>query len=184
MSAAPVLIQQGLDNVFRTCGTDTGQGTLGADVAVKNLRLKRAYVVDDSTDYGRVQLADGFARQFAANGGKVVGRAHTLSNQATFKTVAAKIKAAKPSVVYYGGTYRAGAYLLMRLRRVGVKCQFVDGSGLCDSAFVPTVGQANAKEVLATATTPRRLRCRRATRRAGSTCLAPGPHGYPWTLTR
>jgi branched-chain amino acid transport system substrate-binding protein len=151
MSAAPVLTQQGLDNVFRTCGTDTGQGTLGADVAVKNLRLKRAYVVDDSTDYGRAQLANRFAKQFAANGGKVVGRAHASRSQTNFKTIAAKIKAAKPSVVYYGGTYRAGAYLLMRLRRIGVKAQFVGGSDLCDSAFVPTAGQANAKGVLATA---------------------------------
>ena len=151
MSAAPVLTQQGLDNVFRTCGTDTGQGSLGADVAVKNLRLKRAYVVDDSTDFGRVQLANGFAKRFAANGGSVVGRAHTSSNQTTFKAVAAKIKAAKPSVVYYGGTPNSGAYLLRRLRSIGVKCQFVGGSGPYDSAFVSIAGEANAKGVLATA---------------------------------
>jgi branched-chain amino acid transport system substrate-binding protein len=150
MSAAPVLTQQGLDNVFRACGVDTGQGTLGADVAVKNLRLKRAYVVDDSTDYGRVQLANGFAKRFVTNGGSVAGRAHTLRNQTNFRTVAAKIKAAKPTVVYYGGTYNAGAYLLRRLRSIGVKCQFVGGSGLYDSAFVSTAGGANAERVLAT----------------------------------
>jgi branched-chain amino acid transport system substrate-binding protein len=149
MSTAPILTQQHLDNVFRTCGTDTGLGKLGADVAVRNLRLKRAYIVDDSTTYGRHDLADGFAKRFTANGGTVAGRAHTSSTQVDFRTLAARIKSLKPSVVYYGGSYRSGAHLLRRLRRIGVKCQYIGGSWMRDSAFITTAGGAVASGALA-----------------------------------
>jgi branched-chain amino acid transport system substrate-binding protein len=148
MSTTPDLNPQGLNNVFRACGIDTGMGTLAADVATKNLRLKRAYIVDDSTQYGRRSLADRFGSRFIANGGKVVGRAHTSRTQVNFRTLAAKIKSKKPSVVYYGGSSKSGAYLLRRLRRIGVKCQYI-GSGLRDSAFVGTAG-TQAEGVLST----------------------------------
>lgn len=149
MSTTPELNPQGLNNVFRTCGVDTGMGTLAADVAVKNLRLKRAYVVDDSTQYGRYTLGDRFGKRFISNGGKVIGRAHTSRTQVNFRALAARIKSKKPSVVYYGGSYKSGAYLLRRLRRIGVKCQYIT-SGLRDSAFVGTAGSVS-EGVLSTA---------------------------------
>jgi branched-chain amino acid transport system substrate-binding protein len=151
MSADPVLTQQGRTNVFRTCGVDTGQGTLGADLAVKNLRLKRAYIVDDSTKTGRYDLADSFGRRFVANGGKVVGRAHTKKTQIDFRSLSAKIKAKKPTVVYYGGSAKAGAHLLRRLRRIGVKAQYVGGSGLYNSTFLSTAARPYSEGVFATA---------------------------------
>jgi branched-chain amino acid transport system substrate-binding protein len=151
MSSSPGLTQQGLNNVFRTCGTDTGQGTLGANVAVKNLRLKRAYIVDDSSQTGRYDLADSFRKRFIANGGRVVGRTHTRSTQVNFKKLAAKIKSTKPSVVYYGGSAKAGANLLWRLRKIGVKCQYMGGSGLYSSTFLSTAARPNSEGALATA---------------------------------
>jgi branched-chain amino acid transport system substrate-binding protein len=151
MSSSPGLTQEGLNNVFRTCGTDTGQGILGANVAVKNLRLKRAYIVDDSGQYGRYDLADSFGKRFIANGGKVVGRAHTWSTQVDFRKLSASIKKKNPSVVYYGGSAKAGANLLRRLRRIGVKCQYIGGSGLYNSTFLSTAARPYSEGALATA---------------------------------
>jgi branched-chain amino acid transport system substrate-binding protein len=70
-STNPALTLQGFKNVFRVCTIDSVQGPVGADVAFKDFGLKSAVVVDDSTPYGE-GLAAEFAKQFEANGGKVL----------------------------------------------------------------------------------------------------------------
>ncbi len=82
-STNPALTQQGLTNVFRVCTTDAVQGPAAADYATKLLGFKTAYVVDDSTPYGE-GLAAEFAKQFAANGGTILGTEKTSDKDTDF----------------------------------------------------------------------------------------------------
>jgi branched-chain amino acid transport system substrate-binding protein len=149
MSTNPYLTQQGLNNVFRTCATDTGQGPFAADIAVRNLGLTRAYVVDDDTPYG-TSLADGFRIRFAANGGKYLGTTHTSDTTTNFKSLIKKIKKKKPNVIYYGGIYNAGGLFARQLRNAGVKAQLIGGDGLYDLNFISLAGSKGANGVIAT----------------------------------
>ena len=149
ISTDPVLTQRGLNNVFRTCGTDPMQGSYAADVVSRNLRLTRAYVVNDSTSYGKA-LASAFSKQFVARGGKVVGKANTSFSSRNFSALVKKIKAAKPTVVYYGGLYMAGGPLAKQLKAKGVNATFVGPDGLLVPEFVSLAGKSAAAGTIST----------------------------------
>lgn len=149
ISTNPALTQQGLNNVFRTCATDAGQGPYAADIVVKHLRLTRVYVVDDTTPYG-TGLSSGFAKRLKADGVKVLAAvAHTSYKQTNFSALVQKIKAKKPTIVYYGGIYPAGGLLARQLKKAGVKALFVGGDGVLDPTFVTVAGKNAAEGALA-----------------------------------
>ena len=147
-STNPALTQQGLDNVFRDVGTDAGQGIYAADICVRNLRLTKAYVVDDSTPYG-AGLASKFGWRLKKDGGKVVGSAKTSDADTDFKRLVKKIKAKNPQVVFYGGIYNAGAIFTKQLKAKLPNVQILGADGLFDTQFVKIAGASKASGALA-----------------------------------
>lgn len=148
MSTNPYLTQQGLNNVFRTCATDAGQGKFVADKVVKNLRLNKACIVDDSTPYGE-GLASAFKARFKADGGTVLKSYKTSDKDTDFRALVAKVKAKKPTVIFYGGIYNAGGIFARQLKKKGVEATFVGGDGLQDSEFVRLAGKTQAAGAMA-----------------------------------
>ncbi len=148
-SSMGALTTLGLKNVFRTCASDGAQGTYAAETVVRNFRLTRVFVVNDSTPYG-AGLASTFAKRFAALGGKVVGTAKTGSADEAFAALVTKIKAARPTVVFYGGVYNSGALLAKQLKAKGVTATFAGGDGFLASEFVTIAGRNAANGTLAT----------------------------------
>jgi branched-chain amino acid transport system substrate-binding protein len=143
------LTQMGYHNYFRVCTIDSVQGPVGADYASKVAGKKAAFVVDDSTVYG-VGLADAWQKQFAADGGKLLGREKTSDKDTDFKALVTKIKATNPDIIYYGGVYNAGALLSKQLKDGGVKAPMMGGDGLFDPAYIKLAGAAEASGDLAT----------------------------------
>lgn len=144
ISTNPQLTAQGFDNIFRVCTIDTVQGSFAADAAFKDLGFTKAFVVDDSTQYG-TGLADYFAEQFKTDGGTVTGREKTSDKDTDFKALVVKIKATNPDVVYYGGIYNSAALLAKQLRDAGVTAPLLGGDGLFDPQFVKLAGATNAE---------------------------------------
>jgi branched-chain amino acid transport system substrate-binding protein len=143
------LTTMGMANYFRVCTIDSVQGPAGADYAFKDASKKNAFVVDDSTVYG-TGLADEWAKQFEADGGKVAGREKTGDKDTDFKALVTKIKASSPDIVYYGGIYNSGALLSKQLKEGGVAVPLMGGDGLYDAEFIKLAGAANAKGDLCT----------------------------------
>ena len=148
-STNPALTQQGLKNVFRVCTTDAVQGPAAADYATKLLSFKSAYVVDDSTPYGE-GLASEFAKQFAADGGKIAGTAKTSDKDTDFNALVTKIKGTDADLIYYGGIYNAGALLAKQAKDAGLKAPLMGGDGLYDPKFVELAGATQAEGDFAT----------------------------------
>jgi len=148
-STNPALTQQGLANVFRVCTTDAVQGPAAADYATKLLGFKTAYVIDDSTPYGE-GLAAEFAKQFAANGGKVLGTAKTSDKDTDFNALVTKMKGLSPELIYYGGIYNAGALLTKQAKEAGMKAPLMGGDGLYDAEFIKLAGGTAAEGDFAT----------------------------------
>jgi len=143
------LTQMGMTNYFRVCTVDSVQGPVAADYAFKTAGIKVAYVVDDSTVYG-TGLADEWAKQFTADGGKVVAREKTGDKDTDFKALVSKIKAGNVGIVYYGGIYNSGALLSKQLKEGGVAVPLMGGDGIFDPEFIKLAGAANAEGDLAT----------------------------------
>lgn len=138
------LTQMGMTNYFRVCTNDAVQGAQGADYAFKDAGKKSAYVVDDSTVYG-VGLADEWSKQFAVDGGELLGREKSTDKDKDFKALVSKIKAANPEMVFYGGIYNSGALLSKQLKEGGVKVPMMAGDGIYDPEYIKLAGVENAK---------------------------------------
>ncbi len=141
----PALTTQGFNNVFRTCTIDSVQGPAGAEAMFGDkVGAKVAVVVDDSTPYGE-GLCDEFAKKFEELGGTVAFREKTSDKDSDFNALSTKIKAANPDVIYYGGTYNAGALLSKQISAAGVKAPVMGGDGLYDPEYINLAGASGAE---------------------------------------
>jgi branched-chain amino acid transport system substrate-binding protein len=131
----PALTLQGLNNIFRVCTIDSVQGPMGADAAYEKVGARKVVIIDDSTPYGE-GLASEFAKEFKAKGGTVLFAEKTSDKDSDFNALVTKIKGAGPDVVYYGGTYNAGALLSKQMSEAGVKAPLMGGDGLFDPQFI------------------------------------------------
>lgn len=140
----PTLTEQGFNNIFRTCTVDNVQGSFAADKAAKDLGYKRAVVIDDSTPYGE-GLAKFFGEQFATDGGTVLFSEKTSDKDTDFTSLATRIRAANPDVIYYGGLYNSGALLTKQLKEAGVKAPLFGGDGFASPDYIKLAGGAAAE---------------------------------------
>ena len=145
----PALTQQGLNDVFRTCGTDASQGIYAADTILNNLRLRRAFVVDDASPYGTT-VGNAFSHRFGKSGGKVAGYASTSYSASKYSALVRKIKSKKPDVVYFGGTFELGSMLAEGLKKAGVNALFAGPDGLYTPEFILATGAKRAEGDMAT----------------------------------
>lgn len=137
------LTNMGMANYFRVCTVDSVQGPAAADYAYKVAGKRVAFVVDDATVYG-TGLADEWAKQFAADGGKVAGREKTTDKDTDFKALVTLIKSSGAEIVYYGGIYNSAALLSKQMKEGGVKVPLMGGDAIFDPEYVKLAGAANA----------------------------------------
>ncbi len=127
---------------FRIPANDVVQGKVDADYTVQTLNAKNVYVVDDTESYGK-GLADFFEQEFKSLGGNELGRDEISSSTTSqLPALVARIVAAKPDAVFYGGvTANGGGLLKAQLVQAGFTGPMVGGDGIAeDSAFLTQAG--------------------------------------------
>jgi branched-chain amino acid transport system substrate-binding protein len=148
-STNPKLTQQGFKNVFRVCTIDTVQGSFAGDFAIDTLGAKTVAVISDSTPYGD-GLADEFAKQFEARGGKTLSRDKIQLKDQDFKALITKIQGLNPDMIYFGGMYTEAALVSKQSKEAGLRIPVMGGDGLYTQQFVDIAGAANAEGDFAT----------------------------------
>lgn len=148
-STNPKLTQQGFKNVFRVCTIDTVQGSYAGDFAIDKLGAKSVALISDSTPYGD-GLADEFAKQFEARGGKVLSRDKIQLKDQDFKALVTKIQGLNPDMIYFGGMYTEAALVSKQSKEAGLRVPVMGGDGLYTQQFVDIAGAANAEGDIAT----------------------------------
>ena len=87
-----------------------------AKFAYDTLKVKKAFVVFDTDDYGK-DLSNEFQKWFKEEGGEIVGTPAGYEKKATdFKSIIASIKASGADVVYQSGFYAEATPFLQQLR--------------------------------------------------------------------
>jgi branched-chain amino acid transport system substrate-binding protein len=121
---------------FRVCTINSLQGATAAAFALK-LGLKTAYVIDDNETYG-LDLANVFQTDYEKGGGTILGHEHIAKNTQDFKSLLTEVAAAKPALVFYGGTTSTGAGLIrQQMFDAGLgTVPFMGGDGIADIATV------------------------------------------------
>ncbi len=119
------------DFVFRTCFIDPFQGTVAANFAAKDLKLKNAAIlIDSASDYSK-GLSAAFKKQFKKNGGKVVsgGEGAYVAKDTDFHATLTRIKAANPDFIYLPGYYEEAGLIVKQARELGFTGPIIGGDG-------------------------------------------------------
>ena len=127
---------------FRVCTTDDIQGPAGATYEYEQLKARTAYVVDDSNTFGR-GISDEWARQFTSEGGRILAHEHSTGQNADFSAVAARVKAAHPDIVFFGGEAgTGGAKFKIALDDAGLLAiPFASGDGIQNDEYLKLTGK-------------------------------------------
>jgi branched-chain amino acid transport system substrate-binding protein len=113
---------------FRACFIDPFQGLVGANFAIGK-GMKTAFIMlDQANDYVK-GLAEAFESAFTAKGGKIVGKETYTSKDTDFSAILAKVKAAKPDVVYLPDYYNIVNLATKQAKEKGIIAPFMGGDG-------------------------------------------------------
>ncbi len=129
--------------IFRACFIDPFQGKVGATFALSNLKAKKAFVMfDQSNDYVK-GLAEAFEATFTEGGGQIVGKeSYAGKTDTDFSAILAKVRSAKPDVVYLPDYYNVVNLATKQAKEKGIIAPFMGGDGW-DSADLDTKASDN-----------------------------------------
>lgn len=125
-------------NYFRVCTTDAVQGPFAAQYLL-GTGVKKVATIHDKKSYGQ-GLAEAFAEAFKAGGGEVVASETINPDDSDFSAVIAKVKAAGPAAVYYGGEYPQAGPMSKQMKSAGLNVPLMGGDGIFDANFIKLGG--------------------------------------------
>jgi len=128
---------------FRTCVSDSFQGTAGAQFALNTLNAKKAVIyMDNSSDYAK-GLAKTFTDAFTAGGGSIVDTQSYAGGDTDFNAVLTKIKGEQFDVLYLPGYYQEAGLIIKAARGMGISQPVLGADGF-DSPTLKELGGAQA----------------------------------------
>lgn len=128
------------DFVFRTCFIDPFQGTVAANFASKELKVKNAAVIiDSSSDYSK-GLASSFKESFGKSGGKIVAEEAYVAKDTDFNAILTNIKAKNPEFIFLPGFYEEVGLIIKQARSLGIDVPIMGGDGWDSPKLVEIAG--------------------------------------------
>jgi branched-chain amino acid transport system substrate-binding protein len=127
---------------FRTCFIDPFQGTVAAQFAAKNLKLKNAAIIYDvGSDYSS-WLGKYFTTEFEKQGCKVVASEAFRSGELDFRAILGKIKGSNPDVLYIPTMQKEAALIMKQAADLGIKAIPMGGDGWASPDLITLGGKA------------------------------------------
>ena len=123
------------DYIFRTCPSDTLQGSDLAKFAINNLKKKTACILYLNTDYG-VGLKATFQEAFEKLGGKILSSEGFAPDATDFRTTLTKVRQLKPDIVYMPSNWKEAVNLINQSKELNINTQFLCTDGTYDPLFL------------------------------------------------
>lgn len=140
------LSTRGWATFHRVIGSDAMQGPAAGHYIASVLKAHKVFVIDDTSAYGH-----GLASEvMSVLGDRVVETGTVLPGQADLTAVVARIRAADPDALFFGGYYDEAGMLLRRMRAAGLTATFVAGDGVKDAGFLARSGAGAAQNAIIT----------------------------------
>jgi branched-chain amino acid transport system substrate-binding protein len=114
--------------IFRACFIDPFQGLVGANFAIGKGAKTAFIMLDQANDYVK-GLAEAFEKSFTEQGGTIVGKETYTSKDTDFSAILAKVKAAKPDLVYLPDYYNIVNLATKQAKEKGIIAPFMGGDG-------------------------------------------------------
>jgi branched-chain amino acid transport system substrate-binding protein len=131
------------DYVFRICFIDPFQGTVAANFASNQLKVKNAAIfADSSSDYAK-GLSASFKKTFEAVGGSVVSEEAYVAKDTDFRATLTRIKAKNPEFIFIPGYYEEVGLIIKQARELGITVPFMGADGWDSPKLVELAGAKN-----------------------------------------
>jgi branched-chain amino acid transport system substrate-binding protein len=115
--------------VFRTSFIDPFQGTVAANFAANELKVKNVAIYsDNASDYSK-GLAASFKKDFEAAGGKIVREESYIAKDSDFRSTLTRIKAANPEFIFIPGYYEEVGLIVKQAREMGITVPLMGADG-------------------------------------------------------
>ncbi|WP_223594347.1 ABC transporter substrate-binding protein [Neobacillus bataviensis] len=126
--------------VFRTSFIDPFQGTVAANFAAKELKVKNvAIFADSASDYAK-GLAASFKETFEKEGGKVVAEEAYVAKDTDFRATLTRIKSKNPEFVFIPGYYEEVGLIIKQARELGLNVPLMGADGWDSPKLVELAG--------------------------------------------
>lgn len=142
-ATAANLATRGWKYWHRVVANDDFQGPAIADFLVRAANAKTAFVISDDQEYS-VGIADAAAKELTKKG-VAVQTDRFAKDLSDYSSTVAKVKAANPQAIFYGGYYAQAGRLLKQLRDNGVTAPFASGDGSTDAGIIEGAGAKAAE---------------------------------------
>ena len=125
---------------FRTAFIDPFQGTVAANFAANELKVKKAAVyADNSSDYAK-GLAESFIKDFEKAGGEIVLEESYVAKDTDFRSILTNIKAANPDFIFIPGYYEEVGLIVKQARELGITVPLMGADGWDSPTLVDLAG--------------------------------------------
>lgn len=125
---------------FRTSFIDPFQGTVAANFASNELKVKTAAVyADNASDYAK-GLAASFIKDFEAAGGTIVKEESYVAKDTDFRSTLTRIKGANPDFVFIPGYYEEVGLIVKQARELGITVPLMGADGWDSPTIVELAG--------------------------------------------
>lgn len=126
--------------VFRTSFIDPFQGTVAANFAIEELKVKKAAIFADSaSDYAK-GLAASFKETFEKAGGEVVAEEAYVGKDTDFRSTLTNIKAENPEFIFIPGYYEEVGLIVKQAREMGIDVALMGADGWDSPKLVELAG--------------------------------------------
>jgi branched-chain amino acid transport system substrate-binding protein len=126
----------------RLIANDNVQGAGIGGFIANQLKAKKVFIIDDSSEYGKPFAAT--VKSTVEKAG-VKTAADAIDTQASdYSSTVNKAKAFAPDAIFFGGYYAQGGKLIKQLREGGVKARFLSGDGSLDKGLAAGAGGTTA----------------------------------------
>ena len=125
---------------FRTCYSDSFQGTAMANYAANEKGAKTAAIVKDiSSDYGK-GLAESFKTTFEAAGGQIVAEESYSAGDTDFNAILTRLKGQQFDVIYIPGYYNEAGLIITQARALGITAPIMGADGFDSPTLLDLAG--------------------------------------------
>lgn len=125
---------------FRTSFIDPFQGTVAANFAANELKVKTAAVyADNASDYAK-GLAASFIEDFEAAGGTIVKQESYVAKDTDFRSTLTRIKGANPEFIFIPGYYEEVGLIVKQARELGITVPLMGADGWDSPTIVDLAG--------------------------------------------
>jgi branched-chain amino acid transport system substrate-binding protein len=127
--------------VFRTSYIDPFQGTIAANFAANDLKVKNAAILADSgSDYAK-GLSDSFKKTFEKAGGKVVAEDAYVAKDTDFRSQLTRIKSKNPEYIFIPGYYEEVGLIVKQARELGITVPLMGADGWDSPTLIELAGK-------------------------------------------